>query len=368
MVRTAGLASATLPLLCKGQTKPCTPPTLAASGGTSANTDCSTASAAAESDWTARSTGPGVVWFHDFREQAEVDNFRWTNGYGSGNDPLAKGASNVQWIQGGGIVSGSGYLQIYHGADGNDGHHWWRPLAPLTGSGNGRGADDPAAGSSLAVRAFSPTDGGGQTAAFPYGWYAHPADQSGDYYDGQEFYVQIRQQRDQRRLTDSFGPGKLNWFSICDHSYSNQELVTYSGAPYNGGCAWRAYGAWRLDYPLDEEPGTSDGTIQAGGVTPIWTWSGGIDTVMYHFIVGRAGVRETLIETYAAHEGETSYTLIQSQTIPVGSWDPKYEGGGKGWQALILSQYNNGHVFSHPWWDRWYQLIFSHSFIPCPQA
>lgn len=37
----------------------------------------------AESDWIARSTGPGVVWAHDFRHDAELTQFLWTD-----NGPL----------------------------------------------------------------------------------------------------------------------------------------------------------------------------------------------------------------------------------------------------------------------------------------
>src|SRR5690606_27585523 len=54
----------------------------------------------AEQDWLIRSgqdsnnPQPGVVWFHDFRSDAEVNQFRWTPGYMGGNDPLAVGSNS----------------------------------------------------------------------------------------------------------------------------------------------------------------------------------------------------------------------------------------------------------------------------------
>ena len=51
----------------------------------------------AEADWRLRSgqdpaqPQPGVVWFHDFRSDAEVDAFRWTGGVG--NDPRGNGTA-----------------------------------------------------------------------------------------------------------------------------------------------------------------------------------------------------------------------------------------------------------------------------------
>src|SRR5690606_34261411 len=43
----------------------------------------------AESDWEQRSTAAGVVWAHDFRDDDEVNAFRWRNGIG--NNPEALG-------------------------------------------------------------------------------------------------------------------------------------------------------------------------------------------------------------------------------------------------------------------------------------
>jgi chitodextrinase len=58
---------------------------------------------AAEADWIARSTGPGVVWAHDFRYQREVDQFRLSDpvlpyvSSRAGNDPDGIGYHTIFW-------------------------------------------------------------------------------------------------------------------------------------------------------------------------------------------------------------------------------------------------------------------------------
>lgn len=45
----------------------------------------------AAADWAARISGPGVVWYHNFDNAAEVNQFLWSSGYGGGNDPNRNG-------------------------------------------------------------------------------------------------------------------------------------------------------------------------------------------------------------------------------------------------------------------------------------
>ena len=65
-----------------------------------------------EADWQARISQPGVVWFHDFGNEAEVDQFRWTGGENWGNDPtnlhptIAK-RGTVNWQTSDGITGGA---------------------------------------------------------------------------------------------------------------------------------------------------------------------------------------------------------------------------------------------------------------------
>jgi len=362
LIQTAGAAGAMLPVVGRAQVRPCAPPTLSVDGGSSVATSCAIASADAEADWQSRISGPGVVWYHDFRSDAEVNAFRWTNGYSGGNDPLARGNGGnlVRRITTDGITGG-GCLEIYHPPGVAGRSHWWRPFAPLRAPGNGKDKDDPAASGTVTVRNWAPTDGGMQTAQFSGGWYAHSSF-SGSQYDGDEFWLQMRVKRDPRRIQGgnaSHNVGKFTYLTVCQLSLSDQEIVTYSGSK-----TFRMYGAWRIFEPLDQAPG-GDGTVQPGGVSSLWQWAMNDtwDTVMYHVKPGREGVRETLIEVYGAHQGEKEFTLFWQQTFAVNSYDP-----GNGWQALICTTYNTGLEFNPGYFERWDQIIFSKQPIPCPQV
>jgi len=70
---TVGLAGAAFPFLGYGETRPCPPPSLGVSGGTSADGSC--ISVSADADWAARSSGAGVVWAHDFVSDSEMSQF-----------------------------------------------------------------------------------------------------------------------------------------------------------------------------------------------------------------------------------------------------------------------------------------------------
>jgi hypothetical protein len=336
---------------------PCPPPTLGVEGGTSANTTCAS-SVDAEADWQSRISGPGVVWYHDFRSDAEVNAFRWTNGYQSGNDPLAKGsgATNVHRLATDGIGGGS-CMEILHPAGSRDGMHWWRPFSPFAAGGNGRTSNDPAANGTIPLRTWNATDGGNQTATYGNGWYQP----SGG--DGNEFWLQMRVKRDPRRFTGANqgiqDVGKFTFLTVCQLSLSDQEIVTYSGSR-----TFRMYGGWQIFEPLDQGPG-GDGSQQPGGSSTLWQWAidGTWDTIMYHFRPGRAGANETLIEVSGAHAGQKSFTTFWQQTTRIASYDP-----GDGWQALICTTYNNGTNFPSAFFERWTQIIFSKQPIPCPQV
>jgi hypothetical protein len=362
-------AGLVVPALARAQTTPCPPPTLSVDGGATVNTTCSS-STSVEADWIARSTGPGVVWFHDFRSAAEVNAFRWSGGYSGGNDPLAKDDTGprVRHITTDGVTPG-GCLEIFRpGGSGAEGTHWIRPFAPLTAPGNGKTANDPAANGTVTVRSWNPTDGGSQTSNFKYGWYGHPSVQDANF-DGNEFWLQMRVKRDPRRVTggnESFLVGKHLYLSIVETGTGapRQELVVYSnGGGGTGVNRFRIYGGWAYFTALDEAPNT-DGTVQPGGVSPIWTWnSGSWDTVMYHLIMGRTGIAETRIEVYGAHAGEKSFTKFWDQTFAYQAFEVR-----DGLQALQLSNYNNGSVLPQDYYERWDQIIFSKQPIPCPQV
>ena len=348
----------------------------------------------AEADWLLRSGGQDVVWFHDFRSDAEVNAFRWTNGVG--NDPNATGnarSCNTRRITTDGVTGAC--LEILRNAGEDDGSDWWRPYSPIVGSGNGRGIDDPGASGTITPQSYSPTQGGGQIAAWgAKGFYGHSSYHTGSVFDGTEYYLQMRVKMDPRRTTSGnlmYG-GKLTYQTVTNNSNVFQELVTNSGGALSGSDVgdtniFRIYGAAGHN-PLEDadslgRPGcqvgsdladynaspkvycqfvTDDG-VAGGTINECWAWSGGWDTIMYHLIPGRDGVQETLLQIYAAHPGQTSYTKIWDETFTQG-----YEGGiTNGYNALICSIYQN-FTNNSEFWHRYCQLIFSKSFIPCPQV
>ena len=375
---TTALVGAGIPALTQAQTRPCPPSRLSIEGGSTSTTACTTGSA--DADWQLRSTGAGVVWCHDFRSDAEVNAFRWTSAYG--NDPRAIGngrSDRVRRITTDGIGGGA-CMEIFRVAGTQEtGSHWWRPLSPIVGSGNGRGVDDPGANGTIQPMAYAATDGGGEIQYFPErGFYGHSSYHTGNVFDGNEYYLQMRVKMDPRRAQSGMpAGGKLMYQTRTDVSLTTQEIVTYSGGHVSANPTknnFQMYGGGDMN-PLYSKGGGSSTNRQPGSelgqcnptATPntCWAWSGGWDTVLYHLRLGRDGVAgETLIQVYAAHAGETSYTKIWDMV-----WANSYGSGHPfGYNAIILSSYTNSLNCPSDFWHRYAQLIFSKAFIPCPQV
>jgi len=374
--------------------RPCPVSSLSVQGGSTAYNACTPpGSASAEADWLLRSgqdatrPQPGVVWFHDFRSDAEVNAFRWTGGVG--NDP--QGTGNVRRLTSDGVTGAC--MEILRAAGTQDPSMWWRPLSPFVGSGNGRGVNDPGANGAITPLAYAATQRGGQIQYFGRrGYYGHASYHTGNEFDGTEYYLQMRIKMDPRRSTNgNIQGGKLMYQTITDYSLTGQEIVTYSGAFMNPGSVgaknmFRMYGLGSFS-PLEDgdslrRPGIQVGSalanynasppqycqmgddgIAGGSLDTCWAWSGGWDTILYHLVPGRDGVKESRIEVYAAHPGETSYTRIWDEVFT-----NLYDGTPpKGYNAIILAGYQNG-LANSEFWHRYCQLIFSRNFIPCPQA
>lgn len=335
-----------------------------------------------ESDWIARSTGDGVMWAHDFRSDAEVNQFRNTNGYGGGNDPLANGsgATLLRRITTDGMASGACVEALVGPGTAGQGSYWWRPFSPMATPGNGRAVDDPGANGEISAKTWNPTDGGSQLSNWTQGWYGHPtyANAQPSNFDGNEFYLQVVAKMDPRRITGGNAAnsvGKFIWLTTAEgrQSLSAGEHVIWSyGTGGNDGTKnyFRVYalgvnGIGSFD-PLDQEEAT--GRIQPGSESAVdWSWSGGWDTVLIRLRPGlistTSGANSTLLEVWAAKEGETSYTKIWSQEYGLSGYEAR-----NGLQALILGGYNNSASFPQQFFHRFAQVIFSRNFIPCPQA
>jgi hypothetical protein len=320
-------------------------------------------------DFQFRRSGPGVVWYHNFDSVAEVDAFRWRNGFlPNGQDPLAEGNNStwVRWNATGG-VDGGGCFEIHRDAGTAETAYWWRPFSPIVGgttTGNGRGVgnDDPGASGSITAREWVPTPGSNTMNGHVNGWYGHPAYHGEGAFDGVEFWVQIRVKRDLNRgSTPSVGKS-IEFGQAATVAPDSQTFVTYSAL--NDPPAWRAYAYWEGTgaTPIGQQGSIADSSWQPGGVGPDWAYSGGWDTLLYHFVPGREDTMEMLFEVYGANEGETEYTLFTKQLYTVTAFREE-----RGWQAMALMVFNNSQDVPVSFTDQYDQIIFSKDFIPVPR-
>lgn len=305
---------------------------------------------AAEADWQYRISGKGVVMFHDFRSESEVDAFRWCNGYSSGNDPLDAGTTRLQntvrHITSDGITGG-GCLELFRPTGTSESKSWWRPLAPLEAPGNGKAEDDPGASGTIAVKPWAPTDGGNQTSTFSGGNYG-PA--STGVWDGSTFYLQFAEKLDPRRATAGEGGtvGKITYISRTNRSLTAQELVQ----SYANDDTFRIYkaGGQFIDSNIFAEP---------PHIFDEWVH------YLWQIGPGDENEPETRIVVKRIQEGEKEYTKIfdaVAEDIDYQDIDPK------AWNALICAIYHNGFNINTDFWHRYDQIIHSKEWIPPPAS
>jgi hypothetical protein len=350
-----------------------------------------TTTSTSASDWDSRISGPGVVWYHNFESAAEVDAFRWGNG--TGNDPDDEDAPNImRWVSTDGF-DGGGCMERIRPVGTSESHpDWWRPLAPFEAPGNGRATDDPAANGTLTLQTWAPTQGGSQTANFETAYYGHENYHAAypGAFDGTEFWLQVRVKIDPNRAVEAndFNGGKIFYFTRTDRSLTAQEVVT--NLQVNRGLAGTWYGgaAYLNMYrdgspPLrDDSPGIGTHGYQPGGELgdvgdglcrfddnggrlancwdlPLGEWI----TLLYHVRHGTNGENNTLVELYAAPDGELEFTRVWKQP----GVDLGYNTGFPfGHNALICSGFHNGRDVGVEFYHRWTQIIFSKHFIPAP--
>lgn len=345
---------------------PCSPVLAGGGPGSCSATD-------AEADWLARISAPGVVWFHDFRSEAEVNAFRWVGGLGNDpNDTMRPNQCNRTTTDG---ITGGGCLELIYRTDTLHGPGWWRPFGPMNAASTGKSTDDPAANGTISLSSWDASNPG-ENEAFREAYYAHP-----DYvgvdgwgaseFNGQEFWLQFRIKIDPERYgagAPTFNTGKLS-FLATTQSTLNQEIVqmnyfdrtalwyTNFGA---GGALQDGNSHYQPGGPYDPACGTS------GGNNGCWKSNAGEWTTwLYHLVPGHDGTRNTLFEAFAARDGDTDYETIFSSLIEINfSRTPNHPFG---WNAFQPSNYTNGQATSRQWYQRYDQIIFSHNFIPCPQ-
>lgn len=408
---------------------PCPPPTLSLNGGTPVNNPCTNVTQAA--DWLARSTGPGVVWAHNFQYASEVSQFRESNNYGI--DPSGNYATAVTWVSNDGFAGG-GCVQIAVPTGGTTSDSWWRPFSALSagqpgssgGVGNGLPNDDPAANGTLSVNRY---DSSSPAANYNWqrGYYANAATQSqfpywpqpGDtgVYDGTDFYIQFRCKIQSTRWSAGNPSGKLLFIDVTGltgtqevlcRSVMNPDPIT--GYTWGGGTQpWLMYTSQGNEpnsilmangqgsYSGEWENGPYASTCTVGNQAASGAcWNFPSDqwfTVLIHVVPGQDNdayyganpsaplsswpYHDHGIEVWVANLGQTTYQQIYSNLSL--AWDyyssPQSSGNGPNGQyhppafnSLSPSAYMNGVNSAVGWYQRYTQIIFSKSFIPCPQV
>lgn len=340
------------------------------------------ATPSAEADWQARISTAGVVWFHDFRTDDEVNAFRWSgyDYYGDGgmqNDPadIAQ-PGKVRRNTSDGITGAC--LEIINSADANS-TVWWRPFSPLNAKdgsslGNGQASPDPAAG--ITRQTWTPTSHGNQTQQWAIGNYAH-ADYAALHgpKDGNDFWVQMRVKVDANRWNLTCGSGKVFYFTRCEQSLTAQEINWEINDGERRYYVYNALGGGNnMERVTDANGYVNPGPILSGEFTnrtdedyglygnPDWWTPWGVwDTFLFHVIPGHENddkigtYKDTGFEVWAAHQGETSYTKIWSRSNYRFDFQNTY-GYGNGWNALHLSTYTDYHPA--PFYLRFCQIIF----------
>lgn len=347
------------------------------------------------SDWQTRISGAGVVWYHSFDTASEVNQFRWTGGFGSGQDPNAAGSGGdlVSWQASGG-ADGGAFMRISYPAGSSAGQgnsYWWRPFNPLTAATNGRGVVDPAANGTLTPATFTVTSGSGTLNGWTGsqsnpGWYMHATHQAQNpgKFQGSDFYIQYRIRRANRPGPPPDNPpsyfnitGKSAWLSNTNYTYTIQEFVFFGQSVGNGDVAgtYERHNVY-VGQNFDTLPNQPNATVAVSNLTVGWRYSGGWDTLMVHVTPGTdggTGANRTRVEVWAQHD----LTLFPAESgVFVKIWDVTYtqtfDTNGTsplpGWNAQIFAAYHNGSSFSASFAYDYDQVIFSKAVIPAPTA
>lgn len=350
------------------------------------------APATEEECWESRISGPGVVWYHNFDSAAEVNAFRWSAGFGGGNDPNdIDSPGYLSWISNDGFAGGGCMQRIRDAGTTENVSDWWRPFSPFAAPGNGRTTDDPGANNTIAVQGWAPTSGGSQTNNYPdRGYYGNATYHTGSVFDGTEYWLQVRVKMDPNRAaSNNPEQGKLFYFTRTDASLTNQEIVTFSAGTIASGRNY--FGMYRSggatlsgdaggSATVGDQVGGSIGLIGEptsraicrfnntdGKRANCWAWPDAAEwvTLLYHIRPGLDSGNDTLIQVFVAEFGDLVYRRIWHQTnvdLPYGAGRPF------GHNAVICSSFTNGLNVGTAFYHRWTQMIFSKEFIPCPKV
>lgn len=365
-------------------------------------------------DWASRSTGPNVVWAHNWDSLAEVRAFQVAGD--QTNDPSGtyrpSQFSTLTWDQTD-HLSGSGCMMITNPSGSIEAGNWARPFSPLS-SGSGIGSN-PACNGSLAKFPWAPVSGQLQTGRWTNGGYFAPQDIGQNFptnwWLGQRFILQMRVKMDPRCTHPSIREvGKVCWFSLTASTSNASQMVVHSKGtgpgPFGGVVGGPNYfniygtGSGGTDPIPFNSGGDHKGQFNSDLGTPYcdygngivqhcWSWSGGWDTILMDLIVGHDGQADTSMKIYAANQGVYSYTKIWDQPNFVKNYEQPAGTGTEqfssqyvrpGINAWIPGYYVNKFEYSYSTttdaWHKYGEAILARApdlvtdartIIPCPQ-
>jgi len=372
--------------------------------------------AAAQADWTKRSTAPGVVWAHDFQTASEVTQFLFPF-----SDP-----NEIRWINTDGITGGCLECVVPAGSICNGG--WTRPFSPLNSPGNGKPTPDPAMGGQLTRKTWTVTGGTAatQVGLWADGYYMHPDYLShpvrgnggsngfrADNIPGHDFWLQARMKMPASRFLNGQPDGKLIMIQTTGDGpivgtgqprSVNQELVIKSN-PSSLYQMYTNFGNRSNSHLTSTQGGSGSGQYQPGAdysaqcvigntgtdrastvaLNACWYWPADEwVTILLHVIPGHDGgggdqpvlagntANDTTVEVWAAKSTEWEYTKIWEKKDYVWSYG-ETDPWPYGFNDVALNAFMNATGVTADalpeagWYHRCAQIIFSRQYIPCPQ-
>lgn len=362
-----------------------------------------------QSDWIARSTGPGVLWAHNFDSASEVDAFRVVAGYG--NDPTNASKSTCLWDAADGFAGG-GSLTCSVPTGGFSSGYWNRPMAAFAAPHNGRPTNDAAANGAVRLRTYNAHDHT-QDWNFYGGYYGHPSAQAAfptwqgqsGIWDGTEFWVQFRAKITGARWTPGNPNGKLVFIDVTGLTGSQEIIIQSENSPGAAGDRYYDRNPFRMYTSQGSEPNSllvsSRGEVQPGGPyartcslsnlgvpRACWVWpSDEWVTVLVHLVPGGDNdayygahpsaplsswpFRDTTLEAWVARRHERAYTKVyESRTLALDYYSNKHH--PPAYNKFGPAAYMNAGASPRPavagWSQKFTQIVFSREFIPCPSV
>lgn len=357
------------------------------------------------SDWTTRSTGPGVVWAQAFQSLTDVSKY-----IVHGGTPLSSIIPTYTNYNAGGSRLGAGYGSLIKNTPANDANagkgSFCKPFNPISG------VDINNAGVTTISNFTQIQDDGVWGNTNLGGYFAKTATVNTI---GNEFWLQAAVKFSANRFDSGVPYGKFFFLTMNNASTPDQEIVADAvngfswGGRYcwfytNGGNAWNS----QLGNPQDSGAGSTGDSYQPGSafaatcivgnnlgppvistncyLYPVGAWF----TIMFHVKAGSqanttnsptggqnswtanpTNLNDTTFEVFIAPSGQTTWDTVFSSTGQQFQFQSQDTAGTLGWNIMEFLDFTGGpsEVTSPvPFSHEGDQMILSKQAIPCPQA